>query len=183
MRLLKRLSIGALGLAAVVMLTIMAPKAAKAISATMVQVVNTAPNPVYNQDVDSPGRQPLQETCYAGKPQGFTMVCEMPLPSANSEFVVQQVSVLVTGARPNSAAYIETKSSENSFPTGIYLPFVQVANGWVATAQVTMYAGSTGYPNCEAVYTPTTADGNSISCTMIGYSITTGYDERHFSAE
>lgn len=46
---------GAVVLAGLV-LTLVAPKAAHAIAATLVQVTNTSSNPVINQDVDSPGR-------------------------------------------------------------------------------------------------------------------------------
>ena len=77
---------------AVLAVPVIAPKTAHALAATLVQITNTATNPVINQDVDSPGRAPYQQqvTCYsANTNQCVAIFPEVPM---NKRLVVQYIS-------------------------------------------------------------------------------------------
>ena len=71
-------------------LTLAVPRAAHAVAAVLVQVTNTASSPVPIQDVDVPGRHPYQQTCSSPNSES----CVMPVVSANTELVIQTVSML-----------------------------------------------------------------------------------------
>jgi hypothetical protein len=72
------MGIGAVSLAAV-LLTLVAPKAVHAAVATLVEIANTAANPVPNTDVNAPGEEPLQtELCSAIGGSG----CPTDVPSS-----------------------------------------------------------------------------------------------------
>ena len=66
------------------------PKAAHALAATLVQVTNTASNPVISQDVDSPARSPYYKsvTCYSASSN--QCAAQFPVVPANKRLVVQQ---------------------------------------------------------------------------------------------
>lgn len=77
------------------LLTLFAPKAARALAATLVQVTNTSANPVIVQNVDSPGRSPYYQTaaCYSAS----SNQCQALFPAvpANMRLVVQYINSTV----------------------------------------------------------------------------------------
>jgi len=86
MKLTKRWLWGIGGAAALAITSnLLAPKAAHAVAAALVQVVNTRSAPVPNQDVDQPGRHPFPLYC---QNCGIN-TCLTPAVPANTEFVIQ----------------------------------------------------------------------------------------------
>jgi hypothetical protein len=83
------LSYGAAAFAAKALL-LSAPRAARAIAAPLVQVTNTAANPVPNKDVDQQGRNLYQATLSCTT----ASVCTMSFPSVpmGQRLIVQHVS-------------------------------------------------------------------------------------------
>ncbi len=79
---------GALALAAM-LLNFVAPRAAHALVATAVQVMNTSATPVMNRDVDAAGRNPYYLQCNASSTACWTAV----VPSGYT-FVLDSVSIL-----------------------------------------------------------------------------------------
>jgi hypothetical protein len=82
---------------AALVLTLLAPRAARAIAATAVKVENTRSAPVPNQDVDIAARHPYTAECFTNSPssEGGQFGCNpAPAPPASGfETVIQNVSV------------------------------------------------------------------------------------------
>lgn len=92
---------------------IFAPKTVHALAATLVQVTNTSANPVINQDVDSPGRNPYYQTvtCYsASSPQ---CTAQFPVVPPNKRLVVQFISSSVD--TPTALSTVEFFATGPSF--------------------------------------------------------------------
>jgi hypothetical protein len=85
---------GAVVLAGLI-LALLAPKAAHAIAATAVQVMNTTSTPVPNQDVDAPGRSPFAQLCWAASSSSCTLLPAVP---AGKEFVVETISAFMAAS-------------------------------------------------------------------------------------
>jgi hypothetical protein len=83
---LKKFVILAAGLGLLACIAMLAPQKARAVVATLVQVVNTPSSPVPNQDVDHPGRHPFSQMC-TGAPSS----CVITAPSFQ-RVVIQYVS-------------------------------------------------------------------------------------------
>ena len=71
---------------------LVAPKTVHALAATLVQVTNTSANPVINQDMDSPGRNPyyLTVTCYSQSTN--QCVAQFPQVPQNKRLVVEYIA-------------------------------------------------------------------------------------------
>jgi hypothetical protein len=97
MRNLKSALMGAGGVvAAAFILTILAPRAAHAVAAALVQVTNTSANPIPNRDQDNPAQQPFQllaqpDTRGTGSNQQATFV-NVP---AGKRLVIEYVSAAI----------------------------------------------------------------------------------------
>jgi hypothetical protein len=92
---------GAVVLAGLI-LALLAPKAAHALAATAVQVMNTTSTPVPNQDVDAAGRSPFAQLCSAASSSSCTLSPAVP---AGREFVVETISAfMATSAAFNGIA-------------------------------------------------------------------------------
>jgi len=159
MKFVSRLFMGIGGLAAAaVALTILSPKA-HAVVATLVQVANTRSTPVPNQDVDSPGRHPYEQTC------GFVASgCTFPAVPANTELVIQTVSVFINGGSP-TFAQLGTAGGGNL--VSLYIPLIAAGGGnYAAVQQITAYVDPGSAPNCDG---PT--NSSTFVCTITGYTV------------
>lgn len=74
--------------------TLLAPKAAHAIAATLVQVTNTSANPVPNKDVDQQGRLLYQYYSNCTSTNG-TCTITYPAVPAGQRLIIQHVSAIV----------------------------------------------------------------------------------------
>jgi hypothetical protein len=81
---------GALALAAM-LLNFVAPRAAHALVATAVQVMNTSATPVPTRDVDAAGRNPFRLSCTG------VGNCQTPPVPAGNTFVVESIFASVAG--------------------------------------------------------------------------------------
>lgn len=93
------LSYGAVALAAGA-LTLALPQAAHAVAAALVQVTNTAANPVINQNVDSPGRSPYVQSAACSSSSSNTCFATFPAVPANKRLVVQYIASSVNTPTP-----------------------------------------------------------------------------------
>lgn len=169
---------GAAAVAAGVLI-LAAPRAVHAVAATLVQVTNTAADPVPNKDVDNPARHPFAAACTA-QSEGFdgpASCSPAPGPPAGAETVIQSVSILVTRAS-GTGTPIETFYS---FVTGgqsyqTYVPFVtqqstaSSVGAWVGNQAATIYEDSSSGQQCSAVESDFTTQ-LTISCTVTGYTV------------
>jgi hypothetical protein len=151
------MAIGGLA-AAGVLLTVLSPKA-HAVVATLVQVANTRSSPVPNQDVDAPARHPYAQTC------GFVSSgCNFPVVPANTELVIQTVSVFLIGGSP-TMAQLGTAASGELVTT--YIPLIAAGGGnFAATQQITEYVDPGFAPVCNG---PT--NSSTFACTITGYTV------------
>ena len=173
MKFAQRLFMGIGGLAAAAaLLAVVAPKAAHAVTATLVQVVNTRSAPVPNQDVDSPGRHPFQQVCSGtGTQSNGIIFCEFPLVPPNEEVVVQTVSAVLYGTTATPYfTQLTTIGGANLINTNI--PMIAQGFGWyVGTQPLTQYidplstnASCTSYTN---IVSPTVL----FTCSITGYTV------------
>jgi len=168
------LSFGAAALVAC-LLTLAAPRAAHAVVATLVQVVNTRSTPVPNQDVDHPARHPFTSSCnvLAFAPQGFVVCYPTPAPPISGfETVVQSVNILVnrfSGGGSPSATTLNFFTGGGSYNQ--YLPFVPQGTGfWVAHQPATIYLDPGGNLQCLAFISDATTN-MMLNCTVTGYTV------------
>jgi hypothetical protein len=171
MKFVQKLLMGIGGLAAAAALLTLASPKAHAIVATLVEVTNTRSAPVPNQDVDAPGRHPfaLVRTCPT-----TTIFCFFPPVPANTEFVIQTVSIagqtgLANTPWPLSIGFM--------FPiTGGAQPpfaFPVVNSGGMygsATQSLTAYADPGTSPFCEVLF-PIALPSGTVTCTITGYAV------------
>jgi hypothetical protein len=159
------LSFGAVALA-VCMLTLAVPRAAHAIAATLVQVTNTTANPVIIQNVDAPGRSPYQKTCSF---IGTQHSCTLPAVPADTELVIQTVSIEVTSGVPTTGFLTTTGGGgvvTMLFPVNVSLgDFVSV------TQPLTMYADPGTSPYCGVPLPSTEPAGATIQFSITGYTV------------
>lgn len=100
------LGTGAVVLAGLI-LTLLAPKAAHAIVATAVSVVNTSSNPVPASSIDGPGRIPFVSQGYFTNCSSGGSICQFAFPTA----VPAGHRVVIT--------YMSVQMEFNTFPTAI----------------------------------------------------------------
>jgi hypothetical protein len=157
-----------LGLAGVgiasVLLTLAAPKAAHAVTATLVQVANTRATPVPTESVDEPGRHPYQTTCTGFSNAYGLAYCNTPNVPAGYEFVIQSVSMYVQNAAPQYA-YIITTVSNGVMDT--YIPLTaQGGLNYVGAVGLTLQNDPNNGITCDAVTSSTEA---GVTCSFSGY--------------
>ena len=167
-------AIGGITLAA----SLLAPRAAHAVVATLVQVANTRSTPVPNQDVDHPARHPFTATCTSPVQTTFVSCTPTPAPPASGfETVIQNVSILVNRFGGTGApVYTEIDYVNGGTPYTLYLPFVTQADTpghgfWVVNQPVTAYLdpGAVG-PRCLALMIDTSTSAE-VFCTVTGYTV------------
>ena len=126
-------AIGGLG-AAAALLTIVSPKA-HALVATLVEVVNTASNPVINQDRDSQARNFYQfEQSCSGSP------CSLFYPAVptGKRLIIQHVSVTVVASAADVSSIRMSGSGTSQFLPVVLAPnsfsgqFDYLANEWIS---------------------------------------------------
>jgi|SRR5580658_3354639 hypothetical protein len=169
MKFVKRLFMGIGGLAAAAaLLAVVAPKAAHAVTATLVEVVNTRSTPVPNQDVDAPARHPYQASCYTSgtTPEGIS--CQMPAVPPNTELVVQNVSMALYNQAPIYPALFTTQVGPAV--TGNFLLLSQQASiSYVASQPLIQYSDPGTTPVCSNSMYP---NPNAVlACTITGYTV------------
>jgi hypothetical protein len=164
MKFVQRLLMGIGGLAAAAaLLAVLAPKAAHAVTATLVEVVNTRSTPVPNQDVDAPGRHPYSQTC-SSTGSGNFFGCDMPTVPPNTEVVIQNVSMLLSGGSPTSGSLVSTSGGQ---VVTAYIPLVAVGGPYFSASQpITQYIDPGTVAAC---YGPFGFTG--FSCTISGYTV------------
>ncbi len=169
MKFVQRLFMGIGGLAAgAALLAVVAPKAAHAVTATLVEVVNTRSTPVPNQDVDHPGRHPYQQSCFSNVNQGGLVNCTMPtVVPPNTEVVIQTVSMILGTSAPPQYSQLITFGGGTAFDT--YIPLVAQTNYYMATQSVNQYADPGSQIECAAALTGTGAGG--FTCAIAGYTV------------
>jgi hypothetical protein len=169
MKFVQRLFMGIGGLAAAAaLLAVLAPRAAHAVTATLVEVVNTRSTPVPNQDVDHPGRHPYQQSCNSGgnPVQNGFMSCQMPAVPPNTEVVIQNVSVDINLAPgPQQFGFLLTQGGGVGAET--LFPLVSVAGRYIGNQPTTQFADPGTQPACAAAVT---ASG-FFECFVTGYTV------------
>jgi hypothetical protein len=100
---------------------IFAPKTVHALAATLVQITNTSANPVINQDMDSPGRNPYYQTasCVSNTSQ---CAAQFPQVPPNKRLVVQYFESSVDTPTALSDGEFET-------PNVNFLPILYTLQG------------------------------------------------------
>lgn len=114
------------------LLTLLVPKAAHAIAATLVQVANTSANPIPNRDQDNPAQQPFQWLTQPAARNGQTRAeTDFTVP-IGKRLVLEYISAEIpegsgnvtveTTVGGNLAAwyFIQGSSTRGFFPTRIY---------------------------------------------------------------
>lgn len=168
MKFVPRLFIGIGGFAAAAaLLTMVSPKA-HALVATLVQVENTRSTPVPNQDVDAPGRHPYQQQCFSNIVSAGDTSCSMPSIPANTQVVIQTVSMVLSQNVVPQFGRILT--SGGGVGVNLYIPFVAQSGFFIAAQPLTVYADSGSGPTCDAA-TNSAAPNSSFLCVLTGYSI------------
>jgi len=169
MKFARRLFTGIGGLAAAAaLLALVAPKAAHAVAATLVEIVNTRSTPVPNQDVDAPGRHPYQQTCFSSSNQDGEVNCTMPVIPPNTELVVQNLSMLVN--LTSAALYSRLITVGGGANLNTYVPLVAQSSYYMASQPLTQYADPGYSPICDS----TTTNGSpsvQLTCTITGYTV------------
>ena len=158
-------SFGAVALVALVA-TLAFPRAAHGIAAALVQVTNTADNPVQNQDVDALGRHPFMSSCSGDDS------CTLSAVPVGKEWVIQTISVAIS-IPTNSPPAIAELETVTGGATGIPVefPVVSVISGFgYALQSVTAYADAGSAPVCTFVPSPL-LKGANIACSISGYAI------------
>lgn len=134
---------GSLVLAGLI-LTLLVPKAAHAIAATAVQVMNTIASPVPNQNVDEPGRHPfglLGSSNSGGNSTVFTV-------PAGQRYVIEEYYAGCSVANTNSMTegFVQAGTPAlNNIQTASTAAHLSGANGasasfWVASGTTRLYA-------------------------------------------
>jgi hypothetical protein len=157
-------------------LALVTPRAAHALAAALVQVTNTSANPVPNQDVDAPGRHRYQSTCVTntGDSLGKQFVCSLSAVPANTELVLQTVSILAETPNPPAIGQLETTAggvvSVAAFPV-VNSGFSEFGTAIAtATQPLTLYADPGTQPECSVTVASAPAIP-AMTCTVSGYTV------------
>jgi len=113
----RKLYIALGGIGGLALLALATPRAAHALTATLVQVVNTATNPVITQDRDSEARGAFQ-TSLALSLSG-TSGAGVPIPPG-TRLVVDYISVTGSGPSAGTQPYLILYSNVGAMPQGTY---------------------------------------------------------------
>lgn len=150
-------------------LTLVAPRAAHAVVATAVQVMNTRATPVPNQDVDQPARHAFTQSCPL--PIGAAFCTMQPPVPAGNVFVVQTV---IADQLDNtlSPAVLYYTTTTNTVGNTVSLPAVAEYNfpqHALTLANVNIYQDPGTSPSCEG-----SGIGSQVfeSCYASGYLVT-----------
>jgi len=155
-------------------LTLLLPKAAHAVVASLVQVVNTRSTPVPNQDVDHPGRHAFQASCSVTSSFNNIFCDPQPQPPTGTEFVIQNISMLLPNL-PNGVApqYSQLYSVVGGFSAASFFPFTQQgANTFVLNQAFNSYSdpGPSNPIQCYVLLTGP-ANGSQLTCIVTGYTV------------
>jgi hypothetical protein len=156
-------------------LALLAPKAAHAVAATAVQVVNSSSSPVPNLDVERNARIPYQSTqTVACQPQQY--YCQVPLTAvpAGYRLVVQDVSASFSGAgySPPIAVLNGIGTPLQVYLTGgvaISLGGSLYQNNLHQTATAYFDAGTQPYVEVLGSYSSGGNGAYNLSATLVGY--------------
>jgi len=165
MRIPKTLLTGTGGALAILLAaSFLAPKAVRAVTAALVQVVNTRSTPVPNQDVDQPARNPYHAFCNSNYDGFGNAQCNVNTPvPANMELVIQTVTVKGDGTPANQGASIGVLGG-----FGVFVPVIPQGAYWGNTLSATMYADPGTTPVCSSGGGQTNA---FFDCAISGYLV------------
>jgi len=172
----KRIVQAGAALGVVATLALVTPRAAHAVAAALVQVTNTSANPVPNQDVDAPGRHLYQSICTTttGDSLGKQFVCILSAVPANTELVIQTVSILAE--TPNPPAIGQLATTVRGVQAVVAFPVVNSGLTefgtmiGTATQPLTLYADPGTQPQCSVVVASAPAIP-AMTCSVIGYTV------------
>jgi hypothetical protein len=139
---LLRKSFVPLGFAALVLAILsVAPKAAHAVAAALVQVVNTSANPVPNADVNAPFEEPFQASlCYGTTLCSGSQFYQIPVTTADNLTIKQAVVTTISGlcvGESSSLMFPQITSTAGGF---VFLPLSPAGqNESVSTVSTKMY--------------------------------------------
>ena len=144
-------------------LTLLAPKAVRAVVATAVQVMNTPASPVPNKDVDESARMAFTAYCERTANSTFNS-CSINVPPGKI-FVVETVSFFASG-KEGFIGY----SSGGTFGK-IYLPLTSIGNTYEGTSPLRLYVDPGTVIGCQSDYN--SAIDNLLQCTLSGHLVST----------
>ena len=158
-------AIAALGL----VLGVAVPKAAKAVTATLVQVVNTRATPVPNQDVDNAARHPFAAFCTTSGASDNFFCNPSPFIPSGEEAVITSVSmqmVPTTGNAVQASLFYQSAGvggMQAYFPVANSSPFPTVYQ----TTQLYLDPGTS--PQCYMLLDTNTS--GTMKCAISGYTV------------
>lgn len=163
-------------LLAALLIAALSPKATRAVAAALVQVTNTASNPVPNRDVDNPATEPFDATLCVSKNVGtdpcgsvsnsFTVPTTTPDGRAVTRAVIEQVSgsCFTTQTIPLDLELFRTSGSH---PVTFIPSSIDSTGGSIFAQQVRVYLN----PGEEVSFSP--GSGNNYFCNagVFGYLV------------
>jgi len=159
------------------LLTLLAPKAAHAVAATLVQVENTRSTPVPNQDVDIAARHPFNAICSVPI-SGASVDCSpIPAPPTTGfETVIQNVSMSISLYSGSGTPFVHFDYlTQGGVLYGQFPPIVPQGPGyWSLSQPTTAYVDPSPAGNplyCEAIV-PATFTSGFLICAVTGYTVT-----------
>jgi len=153
---------GALALAAMV-LNLVAPRAAHALVATAVQVMNTSATPVMIRDVDAAGRNAYVLSCYATTPACTTAATPM-----GYTFVVDAISIIAYGPAGGTESFAELTYTTHAGLVPAYIPLTPL---WLRTFGTAM--NLTAYAGPGTTITVGTQDAEILNAFFTGHLVST----------
>jgi hypothetical protein len=176
---------------AVLIGTVLAPKAAHALVSTLVQVVNTPANPVPNADVNAPGEEPFQTALCLAIPGGScpSLPFNFVVPATTSDgltvkrLVIEEMNVVctITGTASHIQTYMPTLMNENqvngeAHVANTYLPLSPSSPGNSSVLVSSLAARAYADPGTtvEPYLFGDIGVGSSLTCTynVAGYFVT-----------
>jgi hypothetical protein len=171
-------ALGGIFLAAL-LIAALAPKAARGIAATLVQVANTTSNPVPNQDVQQPAHHVFTASCTSSLTNGSIATCSAGAVPAGEEFVIETISFegaadatntrLVPSFSVISAGSAEVVTLSSIGDDGLLQPR---ASEFEVTQAARLYADPGFSPNCLVQTKGSNLTvGILFTCTISGYTV------------
>jgi hypothetical protein len=136
----------------------------------LVEVANTSANPVPSRDVDAAGRHPFASQCGVS---GGGNECFFPVVPANTELVIQTVSVVLqAGTVPAPLSYGVLQTGVGGMTVSVAnFPLVNSGGQFgTATQSLTAYADPGTTPAC-AIESQIFLPNSVVSCAISGYTV------------
>jgi len=176
MRLIRKLALSVAGVvAATAIVTIVSPRAVHAVTAALVQVVNTPTNAV--STVHAPAASQLFATyCIADFINSNNARCDFPPPPDGKTFFVETFSVRTNTPAGADPIWVQLQGMSPSDPI-VYIPMSQQAPGapnrdyFTGTVAVRVGYAAPTWPLCQVILSQTTSTefNRGLSCAIAGY--------------